>query len=120
MTFLGADVVSVLEEELPTRFGGGPTDYQLVEEERADGEPQLRLLVHPRVGPLDEHEVAHAFLEAIGHGSGAERVMGTLWRDAGFLRVERHVPQTNYAGKVLHLAMSESSGPSSRPDVETR
>src|SRR5262249_47784638 len=33
MTFLDVDVIRVLEEVLPARFGGGPADYQLVEEE---------------------------------------------------------------------------------------
>src|SRR5262249_31532466 len=72
MTFLGAEVIAVLEEALPARFGGGPTDYQLVEDETPTGELCIRLLVHPRLGPLDAEEVREAFLEAIGHGSGAE------------------------------------------------
>lgn len=38
----------VRREALPARFGGGPTNYQLVEEARADGHPSLRLLVHAR------------------------------------------------------------------------
>src|SRR5262249_43576160 len=36
MTFLDADVIRVLEEVLPARFGGAPTDYQLVEDEGPD------------------------------------------------------------------------------------
>src|SRR5262249_44513834 len=40
MTFLDTDVIRVLEEVLPARFGGGPTDYQLVEEDGADGQPR--------------------------------------------------------------------------------
>jgi hypothetical protein len=51
MTFLDADVVRVLEDVLPARFGGGPTDYQLVETEERDGLPHLRLLVRPELGP---------------------------------------------------------------------
>ncbi|MBA2448831.1 MAG: hypothetical protein H0V51_12475 [Chloroflexi bacterium] len=103
MTFLDADVIRVLEEVLPARFGGGPTDYQLLEEEEDDGRPRLRLLVHPSVGPLDGDAVADAFLRAIGHGSGADRVMGLLWREAGFVRVERRAPRTTPSGKILHL-----------------
>jgi hypothetical protein len=33
MTFLDTNVIRVLEEVLPARFGGAPTDYQLVEDE---------------------------------------------------------------------------------------
>jgi hypothetical protein len=53
MTFLDTDVIQVLAEVLPARFGGGPTDYQRVEQEQSDGRPTIRLLVHPGLGPLD-------------------------------------------------------------------
>ncbi|MBI4574508.1 MAG: hypothetical protein HY713_14620 [candidate division NC10 bacterium] len=103
MTFLDTDLITVLEEMLPIRFGGAPTDYQLVEEETADGQPRVRLLVDPRVGPLDSRAVAEAFLTAISQGSGVERVMGLAWRDADLLRVERRTPLTTSSGKILHL-----------------
>jgi len=103
MTFLDTDLITVLEEMLPIRFGGAPTDYQLVEEETADGQPRVRLLVDPRVGPLDSRAVAEAFLTAISQGSGVERVMGLAWRDADLLRVERRAPLTTSSGKILHL-----------------
>ncbi len=103
MTFLDADLVSVLEEALPQRFGGTPTDYQLVEEETADGHPRLLLLVHPGVGPLDSGAVAEVFLTAISQGSGVERVMGLAWRDANLLCVERRPPYRTSSGKILHL-----------------
>jgi hypothetical protein len=103
VNFLDTDVIRVLEEVLPARFGGAPTDYQLLEEEAADGRPQLRLLVHPGIGPLVPAAVAEAFLEAIGGGTGAERVMGLMWREAGLLQVERRAPLATRSGKVLHL-----------------
>ena len=103
MTFLDVDLVRVLEEELPRRFGGGPTDYQLVEGESEIGRPVLRLLVHPRLGDLDPPLVVTAFLDAISVGSGVERVMGSAWRDAGTVRVERRPPMRTSAGKILHL-----------------
>jgi hypothetical protein len=103
MTFHDADVVRILEEVLPGRFGGGPTDYQLVEDETASGEPVVRLLVHPAVGVLDPGCIAEVFLAALGGGSGAERIMGTMWRDASLLRVERREPFATASGKVLHL-----------------
>ena len=104
MTFHDVDVVQVLEETLPNRFGGGPTDYQLVEEEDpASGRPGLCLLVHPRLGPLDPEALASALLESLGAGSGTERVMGLVWQDAGLLRVSRELPRTTAGGKVQHL-----------------
>jgi hypothetical protein len=103
MTFLGTDVIRVLEEALPGRFGGGPADYQLVEEEGPNGSARLRLLVHPGVGSLDAAAVERTFLAALSNGSGPERVMGLAWRDAAIVRVERRAPLTTASGKVLHL-----------------
>lgn len=122
MTFLDTDVVQVLEEVLPARFGGVPTDYQLVEEMAADGAPRIALFVHPRLGPLPPEAVAQTFLAAIAGGSGAERIMGIVWRDAGLLRVERQVPVATATGKILHLhsASSNRAMPSAPEDPSGR
>ncbi len=109
MTFLDADLIRVLDEVLPARFGGTPTDYQLVEEEAADGRPRLVLLVHPRIGPLSPDAVREAFLAAISAGSGVERVMGLLWRSASFVCVERRAPLPTTSGKILHLQSQDPS-----------
>ena len=103
MTFADIDVVRILEEILPRRFGGGPRDYQLVEELAGDGQPRLRLLVHPSVADADPAAVSNVFLEALGAGSGTRRVMALQLQQAGFLRVERRVPLVTSSGKVLHL-----------------
>jgi hypothetical protein len=115
MTFLDTDVIRVLEEVLPARFGGGPTDYQLAEEEGADGQPRLRLVVHPAVGPLDADALIEAFLAEIGSGAGAERVMAIQWRMARLLRVERRPPRATASGKILHLHREYQPMP--RPDT---
>ena len=113
MTFYDVDVVQVLEARLPQRFGGGPTDYQLVEEETAAARPWCGSSSIPRSGPLDSARVAEAFLDAIGGGSGAERIMGTLWRSAGLLRVERRPPVPAASGKILHLHVDRRGPPPS-------
>jgi hypothetical protein len=101
--FFDTDLIGVLEKVLPARFGGGPTDYQLVEDEAENGRPCLRLVVAPAVGTLDAQALGDAFLAAISIGSGAERVAGLLWRDSGFLQVERRRPAAGPGGKVLHF-----------------
>ncbi len=63
MTLLGSDATRILEHDLPVQFGGGPLDYQLVEEETSAGITRLFLYVHPRL-PLsegDEAALADAF-----------------------------------------------------------
>ena len=111
MTFLDADAIRVLEEVLPARFGGVPTDYQLVEEESDGGELRVRLLVRPEVGPVDPAAVAEAFLAALSGGAGAERIMGQVWRDGRILRVERRAPFTTASGKILHLHLERRPNP---------
>jgi hypothetical protein len=103
------NLITVLERALPARFGGGPTDYQLIEDETADGHPRLRLVVSPTVGPLDPGALTDAFLAAIGAGAGAERVTGLLWRDSGLLQVERRRPEATAGGKILHLVRRQAS-----------
>ena len=110
MTFLDTEVVEILETTLPARFGGGPTDYQLVEDEGPAGEPCLRLLVHPGVGPVDSAAVAATFLTALTAGPGAAQVMGLAWREAGLVQVERMPPRATASGKILHLYTRQASG----------
>ncbi len=52
MSFLGGDLLSLVEHVLPARFGGGPTDYQLVERER-EGLPKVSLVVSRVVGQVE-------------------------------------------------------------------
>jgi hypothetical protein len=111
MTFLDADVVRILEEDLPRQFGGGPADYQLIEEERSNGVPRVVLAVHPGVGPLDDRAVREVFLRAVGRGSGAERIMALNWRAAGIPLVERRVPLASRGGKVPHVWRSHPVEP---------
>ena len=49
MTLIGTDMVRILEEDLPRRFGGSPLDYQLMEEEDERGFTRLSLVVSPDV-----------------------------------------------------------------------
>lgn len=110
MSLLDSDVVRILEETLPARFGGGPTHYQLIEDVAETGAPCLRLLVHPAVGPVDPAEVATAFLDAIAPGRGAERIASVLWAQAGAVRVERRPPVAATSGKIHHVALTPSEG----------
>ncbi len=106
MTFLDRDVVPILERVLPDTFGGTALDYQLVESEGPDGTPEVVIVASPSLGPLDEPKVIAAFLEAIGRGSGAERIASLQWRSAGTVRLERRTPETTATGKIRHLLRS--------------
>ncbi len=105
------DLMRLLEEVLPARFGGGPTDYQLVEDdaEVAGGKPRLRLLIHPRVGSVGPQAVADAFRAAV---SAAGISVGHLWGDMRWLMVERRPPYLSDHGKlpVIHRLTTADGG----------
>jgi hypothetical protein len=114
MTFLDTDIAAVLETDLPARFGGGPADYQLLETLRDDDGPGVVLRVHPRVGPLDAGAVRDAFLDAIGAGMGAERIMAAYWRAAGLPGIQRQPPVLSEKGKLLHVWRARPAGAGGR------
>jgi hypothetical protein len=101
VTVLGADVTGVLEEALPLRFGGAPTDYQLTEEEGPAGLVRHRLVVSPGVGPLDERVVAEVFLAELARRRPPYRFMVEQWVRAGTLTVARTSPVPTARGKLL-------------------
>ncbi len=101
MTFIQLDLLGVLEDVLPARFGGVGSDYQVVEEEDAGGILRLTLTVSPRVGPVDLEQVRAAFLDALAGQPGASRAGVQMWRTAQTVRVARRPPVSTAAGKIL-------------------
>lgn len=106
VTLVGADLVRILEQALPARFGGGPTDYQLVETHAAD-QNRLMLRVSRRVQLSSLEEVKSCFLRELRVPSGGE-IASRLWRDADALEVVHEDPVASARGKImtLHLAGS--------------
>lgn len=102
MSFMGGELIELLEHTLPARFGGQATDYQLAEEE-IGGLPRVRLVVSPRLGELDHAAVASVALEALAEGEARTRMMSGIWRDGNTLTVVRREPHTTSAAKVLPL-----------------
>jgi hypothetical protein len=103
MHFVGPELVRLLEEVLPARFGGGPADYQLIEEEDGRGRTRVSLAVSPGLGPLDERQVEEVALTFLRSRGDAERMMADIWAGAGTLHVVRREPETSAAAKVLPL-----------------
>lgn len=102
MNFLRGDIVEVVELALPSRFGGSPTDYQLVEQE-LDGLPKVSIVVSPRIGPVDDAEVVRVVLDSLGSGPGFRGMMAGIWGEGEVLRVERREPYTTGSAKILPL-----------------
>ena len=106
VTLVGSEMVYILENVLPARFGGSPLDYQLLEEEDEQGFTRLSLLVSPRIKIKDETEVINAVLEALGHSSVAAELARAIWKQAKTLQVKQMEPIWTVRGKLmpLHLA----------------
>ena len=100
MTLRGADVVALLERTLPDRFGGAPTDYQLVEE--LDGAlPSLSIVISPRVKEVDEQDVVEVVLSELARGGPGGQDVSRIWRGAETLRVVRREPYATRPAKIL-------------------
>jgi hypothetical protein len=103
VTFIGSDLIRIMEEILPTRFGGSSTDYQMVEEEDEKRHTRLTVLVSPEVGKLDESELVQTILTELGKDKDWQRMATKIWSEANTLRVERRRPFTTAHGKLLPL-----------------
>jgi hypothetical protein len=106
MNYFYGDLFDIFEKDLPREFGGGPGDYQLVEEEDHGGQTRLNLVVHPAVGALDEVQLLSRLRVALAQGSRGNRFMTQLWEDTGTFRIVRRVPYASPRGKILPLHIS--------------
>jgi hypothetical protein len=103
MNYYYGDLFEMLEKSLPCEFGGGPGDYQLVEEEDGAGQTRLTLLVHPSVEKLDEEKLLSRLRLELAQGSRNNRFMSKLWEDSGTFRIRREIPHASPRGKILPL-----------------
>jgi hypothetical protein len=102
VTFRGSRLYMLLEEILPSRFGGQINDYQLVEEEAEAGLTKLSVYVSPRVGAIDEGAILACVMDELeaSHARAGGGLMTTVWRRADTLRVLRREPIEVGGGKI--------------------
>lgn len=98
-SLMAGDVLRILESLLPNRFGGVPSDYQLIEIEQGK-QTAIELRVHPRLGVTSESDVRDYFMKELKRiWSGS--TTGRTWTQSGSFRVSMKAPiQTN--GKKIH------------------
>jgi hypothetical protein len=104
VTLVGRNLVHVLEEVLPSRFGGSLLDYQLAEEEDDNGVTRVNLIIDPKIQIEDENEVISAFLQA----ASAESVQ-QVWAPANTIKIKRAKPILTARGKLLPLHLYQAS-----------
>jgi phenylacetate-coenzyme A ligase PaaK-like adenylate-forming protein len=103
MTFIGTDLVRIIEDVLPAKFGGASTDYQVVEEEDEKGYTRMSVIVSPELGEIDEAELIKTILDRLSRGTDTERMMAQVWAQAKTLRVQRRQPFITARGKLMPL-----------------
>lgn len=107
-TLEGGDLLRILEEVLPARFGGTPVDYQLVERE-GPRQTDIELRVNPRLAGLAEATLREFFLAQVRSLWGGS-LTRREWTHTGAFRVVLAEPLTTKSGKVLPLHLL-SEGP---------
>ena len=101
ITLFGSDVVSILEMALPSRFGGAPGDYQLVEQEGA-GQTEVVLRVSPRTTAASAADVREFFLSELRKCYGGS-LAARLWKHSAGFSVTLEEPWATLGGKVMPL-----------------
>ncbi len=102
--FLGSDLYALIDEVLPDRFGGAPTDYQLVEEE-VGGLPKVSVVVRATIGHVQERDVVSTMIDFL-RSKPRNRLMAEFWEQSDTIRVVRREPHSTPGGKTpaLHIA----------------
>jgi hypothetical protein len=125
VTFVDTDFIRIIERELPERFGGRSTDYQLVEKEDARGLTHLQLLVSPRIGDIQESEVLEKFLNLLKRAEDSPESWsqsGTeMWKQSNMVQIVREFPIPTASGKILPFFIAKPKNvPSGVPSVATQ
>ena len=110
VTLVGTEMLQILNERLPARFGGSPLDYQLMEDEDAHGLTRLYLIVSPRVEIGDERVVLEFMLQQLRDSSSAADAARVTWQHAGTIQVRRMEPVWTERGKLLPLHIPRRHG----------
>ena len=112
VTLVGSEMITILEEVLPARFGGSPLDYQLLEEEDEEGFTRLSLVVSPKIRITDETKVIETVMDSLARGSVGASLSVAIWDQAGSFRVKRREPVWTSRGKLMSLHVARDTDPS--------
>jgi len=103
MSVCHSELSRLLEEELPSKYGGSLLDYQLVEVEDGNSMTRLLLRIDPGLGPVDEHSVVKDILTGLRRIDAIHRVHAEVWEQAGAIKVIRQRPESTVSGKSASI-----------------
>jgi hypothetical protein len=95
-----SDAHHVLETSLPSRLGGAPSDYQLVECDSAEGVPHYFLIVNPRLGDINDERIIEVFLAELAERKSYYSFMTEIWARERALGVVRQQRLSTGSGKA--------------------
>jgi hypothetical protein len=101
MTFLGTELIRLLEDVLPEAFGGSAGDYQFVETEE-NGLSRISIVASPSIGAIDETAMVARVLSELRDCPGGIG-MTDVWTQGRTLRVVRRAPYATASAKILPL-----------------
>lgn len=102
VTLIGSEMVNILENVLPARFGGSPLDYQWQELEDEQGLTRLYLVIHPRLEIQNEQAVLETVHQALAQHPSTDSARA-VWEQTKTLRIKRGEPIWTVHGKLLPL-----------------
>ncbi|MFN8524038.1 MAG: hypothetical protein U0821_13150 [Chloroflexota bacterium] len=104
-TFARGDLVRIVEDVLPARFGGTLLDYQITEEEAEGGEGRLVLRASPDLGVVDEAELRRVLLSALGQHGLVSRSHAALLGQSAAITIRRAAPLRTSTGKLFPIRL---------------
>jgi len=102
-TFIGSDLLPLIQSTLPSEFGGNATDYQFIEEADNEGVPRLYMMISPELGDVNEERVKDLILEGLTQGEYSHDYSRSYWTQADTIRIRRERPIPTPRGKIVPL-----------------
>lgn len=102
-TFVGSDLIPLIETVLPSEFGGNVTDYQFVEDADKDGIPRLYMHINPDIGEIDENRIKDMVFDALTSDEYCHSFSRSYWLQAGTFNIQRKHPIPTNRGKIMPL-----------------
>jgi hypothetical protein len=118
VTLVGTEMLQILNYALPSRFGGSPLDYQLMEAEDEKGFTRLYLIVSPRVEIADEPALVSYVLERLSASSSMADAARVLWQHAQTIQIKRMEPVWTERGKLLPLHIPRRQAPTALKGIQ--
>lgn len=102
-TFIGSDLIPLIQQTLPSEFGGNATDYQFIEEPDETGIPKLYMLINPDIHGIDEEKVRNIVFDALTSGEYSHSYSRSYWTQMKTIQIKRKHPIPTKRGKIVPL-----------------